>query len=312
MNPATKVTRRQKIKVHTITPTLKLLNLQPPIAGYEKFIGAYLFCAEKNVIIDAGPKAAIPNLFSTLNELGINPKQIDYIMLTHIHIDHAGGVGTALKEMTNAKVITHERARPHLIDPTILWEASLKTLGDLALEYGIIEPIPEDKIVIATDGMKLDLGAGPELEIYLTPGHAVHHLSIFNRADNLLIAGEAAGVCINGNIRPATPPPFRLEETISSIEKLITLKPQKLCYGHFGCYDNGLERLRLYREKILKWREIISSAIKIERNPEEILTLLRGKDKDLNYLDNLDKYEYNREYALIINTISGLTWGLST
>ena len=294
------------MEIHAITPTLRLLNLQPPIPGYKRFIGAYLFSGEENAIIDVGPTAAIPNLLSALTEAGISPKEIDYIVLTHIHIDHAGGVGTAIKELSNAKVLAHSRARSHLIDPTMLWKGSLKTLGDLALKYGPIEAVPEDRIVVATDQMKLDLGHGLALEIHLTPGHAAHHLSIFDRASGVLIAGEAAGVCIDGMVRLATPPPFKLEETLSSIDKLIALQPQRLCYGHFGCYDNGLERLKLYRKELLAWYETVNSAARAGKNPEDILQLLREKDKSLAYLDGLDKDEYNREFVLLVNTINGL------
>lgn len=294
------------MEIHSITPILSLLSLQPPIPGYKRFIGAYLFSGEKNAIIDVGPTAAIPNLLSALTEAGISPKEIDYIVLTHIHIDHAGGVGTAIKELSNAKVLAHSRARSHLLDPTMLWKGSLKTLGDLALKYGPIEAVPEDRIVVATDQMKLDLGHGLALEIHLTPGHAAHHLSIFDRASGVLIAGEAAGVCIDGMVRLATPPPFRLQETLSSIDKLIALEPQRLCYGHFGCYDNGLERLKLYREKLLAWYETVNSAAKAGKNPEDILLLLREEDESLSYLDGLDRDEYNREFALLINTIKGL------
>ena len=148
------------MEIDAITPTLRLLTLQPPIPGYKRFIGAYLFSGEKSAIIDVGPTAAIPNLLSALTEVGISPKEIDYIVLTHIHIDHAGGVGTAIKELSNAKVLAHSHARSHLIDPTMLWKGSLKTLGDLALKYGPIEAVPEDRIVVATDQMKLDLGHG--------------------------------------------------------------------------------------------------------------------------------------------------------
>ncbi|UCH51396.1 MAG: MBL fold metallo-hydrolase, partial [Chloroflexota bacterium] len=130
------------MEVYTITPNLKLLNLQPPIPGYGKFIGAYLFCGEKNAIIDVGPKAAIPNLLVALTELNLSPNEIDYIVLTHIHIDHAGGAGTAAREMSQAKVLAHSRAIPHLVDPTTLWQNSLKTLGDIAIKYGEIEPVP--------------------------------------------------------------------------------------------------------------------------------------------------------------------------
>lgn len=294
------------MEIHAITPTLRLLNLQPPIPGYKRFIGAYLFSGEKNAIIDVGPTAAIPNLLSALTEAGISPKEIDYIVLTHIHIDHAGGVGTVIRELSNAKVLAHSSARSHLIDPTMLWKGSLKTLGDLALKYGPIEAVPEDRIVVATDQMKLDLGHGLALEIHLTPGHAAHHLSIFDRASGVLIAGEAAGVCIDGMVRLATPPPFKLEETLSSIDKLIALEPQRLCYGHFGCYDNALERLKLYGEKVLTWHETANSAARAGKNAEDILQLLREKDKSLAYLDGLDRDEYNREFVLLVNTINGL------
>ena len=300
------------MEIYTITPTLKLLDLHPPIPGYEKFIGGYLFCGERNAIVDVGPTAAIPNLLSALAELHMSPEKIDYIILTHIHIDHAGGTGTAIKEMRRARVLAHSRARSHLIDPTALWNASLKTLGDLALLYGNIEPVPEDRIVVATDQMKLDLGRGLILEIYLTPGHAPHHLSIFDRANGLLIAGEAAGVCVNGTTRLAAAPPFKLEETLASIDKLIALKPRRLCYGHFGCYDNAPERLRFVRQKLLEWYEIVNSAAREGNNLEDILAILREKDKSLDYLERLNRDEYDREHVLLINSIKGLSGSVRT
>ena len=294
------------MEIYTITPDLKLIDLQPPIPGYRKFIGAYLFQGKKNAVIDVGPKAAIPNLLRALTELNLNPSEIDYIVLTHIHIDHAGGVGTAAREMSKAKVLVHSRAIPHLVDPTMLWQSSLKTLGELAIKYGEIEPVPEHRITAATDQMKLDLGQGLMLEIHLTPGHAPHHLSIFDRANGVLIAGEAAGVCAEGAVRPTTPPPFKLEETLASIDKLIALKPQKLCYDHFGCYDSAGQRLKAYRQKLIDWHKIVGAAARAGKSPEEILQLLRKKDKGLSYLDRLDRDEYDREFTLLINSIKGL------
>jgi len=209
--------------------------------------------------------------------------------------------------MNRAKVLAHSRARFHLIDPSTLWKASLETLGNLAFLYGNIEPIPEDRVVVAADLMKLDLGSGLVLEVHYTPGHAPHHLSLFDRANGVLIAGEAAGVCNDGAIRLATPPPFRLEETLSSVDRLIGLKPQRLCYGHFGCYDGAPERLRIVRQKLVAWYEIVNSAAKAGKNQEDILMILREKDRSLDYLNSLSKDEYNREYALLINSINGLS-----
>ncbi len=266
-----------------------------------------MFCGQRKAIVDPGPKSAIPNLLSALAELNMSPDEIDYIILTHIHIDHAGGAGTALRDMPRAKVLAHGQAVRHLVDPTKLWEASLKTLGDLALQYGRIEPVPEDRVAVATDLMTIDLGRGLVLEVHLTPGHASHHLSLFDRESGILIAGEAAGVCVNGVIRLATPPPFRLDETLSSMDRLTALEPKTLCYGHFGCYGNAVERLQLARSKLLRWHEIVGSAARQSKTPEEIFGLLRQKDTDLDYLSSLDEHAFKREHDLLVNSIIGLS-----
>jgi len=289
-----------------VSPSIKLLHLQPPIPGYHRFIGPYLILGEKHAVVDPGPTAAIPSLLAALKKAGISPEDIDYIIFTHIHIDHAGGAGGVAKALPNARVLAHGRAHAHLINPTSLWESSLKVLGDYALKSGPIEPVPEERVIDAEDGMKLDLGNGQLLEVHLTPGHAVHHLSLFDRVNGVLFAGEAAGVCIDGAIRVATPPPFKLEVTLASVDKLTALKPRKLCYSHFGCYDKALERLEIYRKKLLEWYEIINQAAHMGKDPEQILQRLREKDRDLDYLDSLDSDVYSRETSLIINSIRGI------
>lgn len=281
------------------------MNPQPPIPGYGRFICSYLLLGGKKVLVDPGPAAAVPGLLEALDEAGVKPEEIDYIVLTHIHMDHAGGTGEAIKRMPHAAVIAHGRAIQHLVDPQKLWDASLKTLGELALKYGRIEPVPENRITAASDGMVIDPG-GLDLQILLTPGHAIHHLSLFERANKILIAGEAAGVCIDGAVRPATPPPFRLEETLASVDRLIEIKPEKVCYGHFGCYDGGLERLKLYREKLTTWHTIINAEAGRGKNADGILTVLRENDPDLGYLEKLDRDEYAREHTLLLNTINGM------
>jgi len=245
-------------------------------------------------------------LLAALDKAAVTPAAVDYIILTHIHLDHAGGTGTLLKSLPNAMVVAHCRARSHLVDPTKLWEASLMTQGDLALLYGQIEPVPAERILVAEEGMKITLSENQELEVYLTPGHAAHHLSLYEKASSLLFAGEAAGACINGYLRPATPPPFKMGEALASLDKLIALQPTRICYGHFGCYDDGLKRLQSYRAKLLHWHEIVNSQAKKGTSPEEIFTIMRREDGDLEYLNKLDKDEYEREFSLIVNSIYGL------
>ncbi len=290
-----------------ITSTLKSLSLNPNIPGYERFFSTYLLLGEKKAIVDTGPASAVPSLLSELESLAVKPDEIDYIILSHIHMDHSGGAGTAIKEMSNAKVVAHERARPHLIDPAKLWEASQKTLGDLADKYGNIEPVPEEKIICVKDSLTLDLGKGLLLEVISTPGHAAHHVSIYDRANNILIVGEAAGVCINGALRPSTPRPFKLEETLASIDKLIALNPEIICYAHFGCYENGVELLNLAKQKMVMWHDIVNLEIKAGKNPEDIFTVLKEKDPGLDYLNKLPNDVYAREHKMLINSIIGLS-----
>ena len=286
------------------------MDLEPPIPGYNRFIGSYLLLGEKIAIVDPGPSVSIPGLMAGLAAAGIRPEQVDYIIPTHIHIDHAGGTGTACQLLPNATVIVHSRAVRHLADPKALWEGSLKTLGELAIRYGEILPVPSNRIIEASEASPIDLGQDKVLEVYLTPGHAPHHLSLFNRSEGLLLAGEAGGVCSNGSIRPATPPPFKLEETLASIDRLITLNPQRICYGHFGCYDDAVDRLRRSRQQILDWRRIANEEKERGKSPEQIMDVLRNQDHELDYLNGLDKAAFDREAVLLINTIYGLA-GLS-
>ena len=128
--------------IFTVSPNIRLLHLQPPIPGYNQFIGPYLLSSETNAIVDTGPSSAIPSLLNALSRIDIAPENIDYIVFTHIHIDHAGSAGGIARELPNARVIAHPRAHEHLINPTSLWEASLKVLGDYAIKSGPIEPVP--------------------------------------------------------------------------------------------------------------------------------------------------------------------------
>lgn len=278
-----------------------------PMPGYRRFIGCYVISGnEKKAILETGPTAAVPNLLAGLDELGIARDEIDYIFLTHIHIDHGGGVGTAAKALPNARVVVHEKGRRHLVDPTRLWQASLDTLGDIAVRYQEIEAVPDERIIDAADGMKIDLG-GMVLETLLTPGHAPHHISVHCQPENILLAGEAAGVCCDGQPRPATPPPFRMEVSLASLDRLIALAPDKICFGHFGCFDDAVGRMKAARKQMETWYETINAAAEAGKEPEEILAQLRREDPAMDVLNSLDDATFEREHSLLLNTIKGMT-----
>lgn len=292
--------------VQDITPTLKLINSPIGIPGYHSYIATYLIIGEKKAVLDIGPRIGVKGRLESLREAGLEPGEIDYIILTHIHIDHAGGAGTALKSMKNARVIVHPRGRQHLIDPDALWNASLESSRELSLQYGQYEPVPEDRVMVAEEGMKLDLGKGISLEFIMTPGHASHHMSIFERSSGVIFAGDSAGLYTSGVLRLTAPPPFRPADYLSSIDKMIALQPQLLGYAHFGCYPDAVARLSKTKEKVRVWSEIAQAGVKTGKTPEEVALDIRKRDRELEYLNFLEKDEFERDNHQFVLTVSGL------
>ena len=164
---------------HQVSENIFLIDIKT--AGLDNLIASYILRAEKTIIIDCGPPSSIPNLLSGLKELDIKPEEINYIALTHVHVDHSGGAGLLLQNLPNAKVISHPKGAPHLIDPTKLWEASKNTLEEVAEIFGQPTMVPKDKIIIGSEGMTLDVGKNRKIEIIETPGHASHNLSYYDQ-----------------------------------------------------------------------------------------------------------------------------------
>ena len=292
------------MKTYTLAHNLKLIDVAPPSPGFEKFISVYVLKARKVALIDVGPSASVENLFSGLGELNINPVDISYVFATHIHIDHNGGIGKVIKQMPNAIVIVHEKGRRHLVDPAKLWEDSQRTLGKLALTYGPVEPVPQDRIIVAKDGMLLNLGE-MEIEVLNTPGHASHHQSFVDRKEGRLFAGEAAGVYNKGLIRPAAAPPFNLEQALTSLDKLIRLGPTSLYYAHFGYVTDAPDKLHYYKRQLISWGNIIAGCLEKKADWQEIYNEIREKDDLLARIESLPLSERRRELYFIKNSIKG-------
>lgn len=186
-----------------IAPGLSLIPLDQDIPGFGSFIGSWLYKGEKTFLVDVGPAATVPLLIRALESVGV--KSLDAILLTHIHIDHAGGIGDLVSRFPDTPVVCHNSGIPHLSDPSRLWKGSVKTLGDVARSYGPIRAVPG---ALLRDAAQFhDHG----IKCFMTPGHAPHHVSYL--IGSYLFAGEAGG-CYSelpdGTfcLRPATPPRF--------------------------------------------------------------------------------------------------------
>ncbi len=288
------------MKIYEIEDNLYLIDLPQKLRGFRKFISSWVYRGEFNVVVDPGPKSTINSLVEALKKLEI--KKVDYVLLTHIHIDHAGGVGEFLKHF-NSKVLVNEKGKKHLINPKKLWEGSLKVLGDIAKAYGGITPVPESAFVDKIEGIeKID-----------TPGHAPHHSSYV--IDDYLFVGEAFGVFhqIRNEIyqRPATPPKFILEIAENSIENLESLGKKKVCFGHFGIYDNSLDIAKYSKKQLRNWiHQIFDEVSEGEKSFDEIAEKVKNSllEKDVRFSNYrlLEEDIKEREDYFIKNSIMGM------
>lgn len=241
-------------------------------AGMKNFIASYVLKGERVAMVETGPASSVPNLLSGLTYLKIKPDDVAYVAVSHIHLDHAGGVGTLLKYLPNARVVVHPRGAPHLAHPEKLWEQSKLVLGKITELYGEPEPVPEDRIIPANDGMTLDLGNDTRLRVVETLGHSSHHQSYYETLSKNIFPGDAAGIYLNeiGVIVPTTPPPLRLDLALESINKLANLKAAGLLYSHFGKASDAAEKLQVYMRQLRLWATIAKKSIDNKESLEAI------------------------------------------
>lgn len=295
------------MKIHRLSERLNMIDVQPPIAGQGEFIGIYVLMAEKVALIDVGPHSSAGNLIKGITALHIDPLNVSYIFITHIHIDHAGALGDLLEFLPNARVIVHPRGAAHLVNTEKLWKGSLSVLGDLAEKYGRPPNIPQERVLPAEDGMRIELGNEAELEVIHTPGHAAHHMSFLEEKTGILFAGEASGDYVSkvDLLRPATPPPFIVDYKLASIDKLLERKPKTIYHAHFGSGGDAQKRLRRYREQLKLWQSVVSEALRNGAQSEGIFEALTEKDVSLEGLKKLPNDQYQRECHFMYNSIRG-------
>ncbi len=255
-----------------------LIDLKP--RGFDKFSASYVIKGKRAAIVETGPRLTIENLLAGLNEIDVKTDEVDYVAITHIHIDHAGGSGTLLSHLPKARLLVHERGAHHLVNPEKLWISSLQVLGELAEMYGEIQPVAEKRVVIAKEGMVFELGEGVDLKVLEMPGHASHELSFYEKNSQGVFPGDAAGIYLNkfNVIIPTTPPPFNLEMALSSLRRLIKIKPKWLYYSHFGPADNAIKKLETYAARLTLWGEIILEGMKDREDFEIICKSISEKD----------------------------------
>ena len=216
------------------------ITIDSKMHGLEGITGTFLVRGERTALVETGPKTSVSNVLEGLERNGID--DLDWIIVTHIHLDHAGAAGTLAQRFPGARVAVHEVGAPHLVDPSKLWKSATRIYG-AAMDslWGGIDPIDEDRIHVVEDGDEIDLG-GRKLKAVETPGHAYHHHAYLDDLTGIMFTGDALGVRLPevGVVRPASPPPeFHLEKGIASIDRIREVGATALWLTHFGPHDAG-------------------------------------------------------------------------
>ncbi|WP_376793660.1 MBL fold metallo-hydrolase [Thermogemmatispora sp.] len=262
-------------------PVIRLRKEKPgtwqislPFLGEHGVIGTYLITDERQTaLIDPGPTSTVSALLSELREAGFDPATITHILLTHIHLDHAGATGTLARLLPQAQIYVHSRGAPHLIDPSKVIASASRIYGEqMHTLWGEVEAVPAERVHPLEDGNVLTL-AGRRLEVHYTPGHAVHHIVFFDVHSGELFAGDAAGVRLQDvdYVRPPTPPPdLDLEAWSESLSRISRLRPDVLYLGHFGPTRDVTRHIASLRERLIAWGEIVLQAMRQGQSEDEI------------------------------------------
>jgi glyoxylase-like metal-dependent hydrolase (beta-lactamase superfamily II) len=292
--------------LHTrqVAKNVYIIDLQT--GGYQNLICSYIVMGDKPLLVESGPTNSIPNLLLGLEELKIQPQDIEYVAVTHVHLDHGGGAGTLLKHLPNAKVLVHPRGAPHLIDPERLWPSSQSVLGYVSEIFGKPEPVPKDRILPLTEG-SIDLGGDVKVSITETVGHASHHLSFQESINGGVFPGDAAGTYVPefNVVVPTTPPPFRLESALAALDKLISLNPTALYYTHFGRTTDAIKRLQAYKLQLQLWANIAEDGVAKNQSFEVIRDRIIAQDSAMNRIVEFVKPHPVYSVTMLDNCVLG-------
>ena len=248
-----------------------------------RFDAAHLIMhAGRAAFVDCGTSHSVPHLLAALEALGVSPEAVDWLLLTHVHLDHAGGAGKLLRQLPRARAVVHPRGAPHLIDPTKLVAASMAVYGEAryAQLYGEIHPIDAERVVATADGERLAL-AGRELRVWHTPGHALHHQVYFDALSQGVFTGDTLGVSyrefdVEGrafSMPTTSPTQFDPGQLQASVRKIIEHAPRQAFLTHYGRIDE-LSRIGALLERQISAFESLARAARAATND---MTVLRDR-----------------------------------
>jgi len=233
---------------------------------------AVLTGADGVTLIDPGPTSCLPSLEAGLRDRGLALRDVRALLLTHIHLDHAGAAGTICERVPGARVYVHERGAPHMIDPAKLLASATRLYGDrMDLLWGAFQPVPEERVTVLTGGERLGL-AGTAIQVAYTPGHAKHHVSYLDEVTGVAYVGDTGGVRVGGDylIAPTPPPDIDIEAWQASLTTIEAWQPVTLFLTHFGPVASARAHLARVRTTITTAAGTVRDLMKTPGTDQEL------------------------------------------
>jgi glyoxylase-like metal-dependent hydrolase (beta-lactamase superfamily II) len=274
--------------------------------GRQGLTSAYLLEAVEPALVETGPTTSVEALVQGLASLGVGAHDLAHIVVTHIHLDHAGGAGALAPRFPRATVWVHERGAPHLADPDRLVASAARIYGEQRLRelFGPVHPVAPERLRAISDGDRIRLG-DRSLNVLYTPGHAGHHVALLDDRTRGVFVGDALGVFLPdvGVLRPATPPPeFDLELAVSSVERIQGTNPSVILFSHFGPVHEVADICHRAVERLRAWTAVAQEALRESEQLEHVVSRLRaateGVDVPPAAEDDVLRYRFLSSYEM--------------
>jgi glyoxylase-like metal-dependent hydrolase (beta-lactamase superfamily II) len=284
-----------------------VIEIDTMLGGWERVTAGYLIEGDAPVLVETGSQSSVPALLAQLDRLGLAADDLAGVVVTHIHLDHAGGVGDVARTFPKATVYVHPKGARHLADPTRLVDSAARVYGPLLDSlYGRLDPTPVERIHVLEDGEAVRISANRSLVAIDSPGHAKHHLGLHDSLSGVLFAGDAVGVKLPdaGVLRPSTPPPdFDLASALHSLRRFAERRPTALALAHYGLLADPLDILDEADGTLRRWADVAESAY---RKGEDIAAALATEfESDLDGVP-----EEQREKLEVMNGVHSNAAGL--
>lgn len=264
--------------METLNPSTSLIDLQ--FLGRPRTIGTGVIDTPDGVLlVDPGPTSSLPVLRAALKAGGIGDADVRGILVTHIHLDHAGATGTIVREFPDVRVYVHGRGAPHLIDPTKLLASATRLYGDeMDRLWGEFAAVPREKVVALSGGERLPFGGHP-VEVCDAPGHASHHVAYYDTTTGILFAGDTGGIRVGQTpyVLPPTPPPdIDIEMWLASLDRFRQWAPSGVFVTHFGLHRDAGRHLDWLAEELGAWQRVSRDLLDTEEPDACLMRFVDG------------------------------------